>query len=75
MLDSMSQLVLLIFWLKSLAPDDRFHRCTYPLWGPTANEANAARKAHERNKRAPETRLRAWACKTRTQKCRRKLSL
>jgi hypothetical protein len=31
--------------------------------------------AHERDKRAKETRLRGWACRTRTQKCRRKLSL
>src|SRR5262249_5505019 len=36
---------------------------------------SAARKAHERDKRATETRLRGWACRTRTQKCRRKLSL
>jgi hypothetical protein len=35
----------------------------------------AARKAHERDKRATETRLRGWACKIRTQKRRRKLSL
>jgi hypothetical protein len=34
----------------------------------------AARKARERDKRATETRLRGWACKTRTQKRRRKLS-
>jgi hypothetical protein len=40
------------------------------------DEANgAARKAHERDKRATETRLRGWACKIRTQKRRRKLSL
>ena len=30
---------------------------------------------HERDKRAKETRLRGWACRTRTQKCRHKLSL
>ena len=35
----------------------------------------AARKAHERDKRATETRLRGWAERTRTQKRRRKLSL
>src|SRR5262249_16330849 len=35
----------------------------------------AARKARERDKRATETRLRGWACETRTQKCRRKISL
>src|SRR6516164_7956901 len=33
------------------------------------------RKAHERDKRATETRLGGWACKTRTQKCRGKVSL
>ena len=31
----------------------------------------AARKAHERDKRAKETRLRGWAYRTRTRKCRR----
>jgi hypothetical protein len=35
----------------------------------------AARKAHERDKRATETRLRGWGGRTRTQKCRRKISL
>ena len=35
----------------------------------------AARKADERDRRAKETRLRGWACKIRTQKRRRKLSL
>ena len=34
-----------------------------------------SRKAHERDKPATETRLRGWACKIRTQKRRRKLSL
>ena len=37
--------------------------------------AAPTRKAHERDKRATETRLRGWACEIRTQKCRRKLSL
>jgi hypothetical protein len=42
----------------------------------SAVKANgAARKAHERDKRATETRLHGWACETRTQKRRRKISL
>jgi len=32
----------------------------------SASNNGAARKAHERDKRAKETRLRGWACKTRS---------
>src|SRR5262249_42279282 len=47
---------------------------------PAGNRTRCApgrrrRKAHERDKRATETRLRGWRERTRTPKCRRKLSL
>jgi hypothetical protein len=66
---------------------DRSQACA-PILGTVARAAGAARKAHERDKRAKEARLRGglapwlretglagWACKTRTQKCCCKISL